>query len=198
MTRAPLIGLLRAVNLGSHNKIAMPRLRDFLLETGMSDPRTLLQSGNFVCGAGSRRGAPPALERLLEQEASRRLGLRTEFFIRPADDWEEVIKRNPFPREAASDPSHLLIMFLKDPPAKDRVAALQQKIAGREQVLPGSHHLYVIYPDGIGRSRLTTAMIEKAVGTRGTARNWNTILKLAAMAASTAGDGRPRRPSKET
>lgn len=197
MTRGALIGLLRAVNIGSHNKIAMPRLREFLLEAGMADPRTLLQSGNFVCGAGSRRGAPPALEELLEREASRRLGLRTEFFIRTTADWDEVIEENPFPREAASDPSHLLVVFLKEPPEKERVAALQKKIAGREQVRPGRHHLYVVYPDGIGRSRLTAALIEKAVGARGTGRNWNTILKLAAMAAP-APAGRPEGPSKES
>ena len=62
------------------------------------------------------------------------------------------------------------------------VAALQQAIVGREVVQAGGHHAYVVYPDGIGRSRLTSALIEKALGTRTTGRNWNTVLKLDALA----------------
>jgi len=61
------------------------------------------------------------------------------------------------------------------------VAALQAAIKGREVVRAKGRHAYIVYPDGIGRSRLTNVMIEKKLGTRGTGRNWNTVLKLAAL-----------------
>jgi uncharacterized protein (DUF1697 family) len=64
------------------------------------------------------------------------------------------------------------------------VAALRAGIAGREVVAPGSRHLYVVYPDGAGESRLTAAVIDSKLGTRCTARNWNTVLKLAALSAA--------------
>jgi len=61
--------------------------------------------------------------------------------------------------------------------------SLGQAIVGREVIRAGGRHLYIVYPDGIGRSRLTNALIEQKLGTQGTARNWNTVLKLAALAA---------------
>ena len=93
-----------------------------------------------------------------------------------------MIARNPLRDEAARDPSHLLVMFLKDAVEAKDVKALQTAITGREIVRGDGKHLYIVYADGIGRSRLTNAAIEKKLGTSGTGRNWNTVLKLGAMA----------------
>jgi uncharacterized protein (DUF1697 family) len=70
-------------------------------------------------------------------------------------------------------------MCLKASPPADRVAALQAAIRGREVVRAAGRHAYIVYPDGIGTSRLTVALIERKLGTRGTGRNWNTVLRLA-------------------
>jgi len=126
---------------------------------------------------------PPTLERLLEAEAEKRLALKTDFFVRTAKEWEGVVAHNPFRKEAMRDPGHLVVMFLKDAPSVTGVKALQKAITGREVVRAAGKHLYIVYPDGIGRSRLTNALIDKQLGTRGTGRNWNTVLKLAALAA---------------
>jgi uncharacterized protein (DUF1697 family) len=75
------------------------------------------------------------------------------------------------------------VMFLKDTPSATGVRALQQAITGPEVVRAAAKHLYIVYPDGIGRSRLTNDLIDRKLGTRGTGRNWNTVLKLAALAA---------------
>lgn len=75
-------------------------------------------------------------------------------------------------------------MFLKDEPPADAVAALRKAIVGRETIAAEARQLYIIYPDGIGRSKLTTSFIEKRIATRGTGRNWNTLIKLAAAAAT--------------
>ena len=174
------IGLLRAVNLAGRNKVRMADLRDLLTELGMEDPRTLLQSGNLVFRAASR--SPKQLERTLERETEKRLDLRTDFFVRTAREWTDIIAGNPFPEEAERDPSHLLVTALKKAPGRAEVKALQQAISGRESVRADGRCAYIYYPDGIGRSRLTTAVIEKQLGTRGTARNWNTVLKLGALA----------------
>jgi uncharacterized protein (DUF1697 family) len=73
-------------------------------------------------------------------------------------------------------------MCLKDVPEKALVKALQAVIVGSELVRADGRHLYIVFPDGIGPSRLTTALIEKTLRTRGTARNWKTVLKLHALA----------------
>jgi uncharacterized protein (DUF1697 family) len=176
------IGLLRAVNLPGHNKIGMVDLRELLAALGMRDVRSLLQSGNLVFRSDIHTATQ--LERVLERGAARRLGLETDFFVRTASDWKAIVAGNPFPEEAERDPSHLLVMFLKAVPNREDVTALQRAINGREVVRAKGRHAYVVYPDGIGRSRLTTALIEKKLATRGTGRNWNTVLKLGALAGA--------------
>jgi uncharacterized protein (DUF1697 family) len=173
------IGLLRAVNLPGHNKVSMADLCGLLAELGLEDGRSLLQSGNLVFRSNARTGTQ--LESLLEHAAEKRLGLRTHFLVRTAADWKVIVADNPFPEEAERDPSHLLVMFLKKTPNRENVTALQKAITGREVLRTQGPHAYVIYPDGIGRSRLTNALIEKMLVTRGTGRNWNTVLKLGAL-----------------
>jgi uncharacterized protein (DUF1697 family) len=172
------IALLRAVNVGGRS-LAMADLREMLVELGLEDVRTLLQSGNAVFESGK---SPAALEVLLEKATAERLGLQTELFVRTAHEWETAIAANPFSREAHDDPSHLLLMPLKTPPKSADVQALTAAIKGRERVATRGRHAYLAYPDGIGRSKLTSAFIESRLRTPGTARNWNTVLKLAALA----------------
>lgn len=174
------IALLRAVNLPSHGKAAMSDLRDHFTALGFAEVKTLLQSGNVVFRGGMREGG--ALERYLETETEKRLGLKTDFFVRTAKEWEALVARNPFPDEAKKDPSHLVVMFLKDAADKKAVAELQAAITGPEVVRAEGRHAYITYPAGIGRSKLTNALIEKKLGTRSTGRNWNTVLKLKALA----------------
>jgi uncharacterized protein (DUF1697 family) len=174
------VTLLRAVNIGSHKPVAMSALRDFATGLGYSDVRTLLQSGNIVFRAETRSAND--LERLLEHEAKLQLGLETDFFVRSAKDWKVLVDRNPFPDAARRDPGHLVVMFLKDAPSAKSLAALRASIRGSEVVDIEGKQAYIIYPDGIGRSRLTNSLIEAKLGTRSTGRNWNTVIKAAALA----------------
>lgn len=160
--------------------MAMADLRDLLTKLGFADARSLLQSGNLVFRSDRRN--PAQLERLLEAEAEKRLGLQTDFFVRSAEEWKELVARNPFRKEAERDPGHLVVLFLKDAPPLEAVKALQAAIKGPEVVRAEGRQAYVVYPIGIGRSRLTHTLIEKKLGTRGTGRNWNTVLKLGALA----------------
>jgi uncharacterized protein (DUF1697 family) len=174
------LALLRAVNLAGHRQVAMADLRELLTKLGFADVRSVLQSGNLVFRSKARSGAP--LERLLETEVEKRLAVQTDFFVRTGEEWEQAIAHNPFREEAERDPSHLVAFFLKDPAAAGDVAALQAAITGREIVRAKGRQAYIVYPDGIGRSRLTSALIERKLGTRATGRNWNTVLRLGALA----------------
>jgi uncharacterized protein (DUF1697 family) len=176
------IGLLRAVNLGAHNKVSMSDLRDLLTGLAARDVTTVLQSGNVVFRSDVRSAA--ALEQQIEGALSKQLSIATDVFVRSAEEWKTLIKANPFPRETKQDPSHLLVMPLKSAPRPASVTALQRAIQGREMVLAKGRCAYIVYADGIGRSRLTNVLIEKHLETRGTGRNWNTVLKLEALADS--------------
>jgi uncharacterized protein (DUF1697 family) len=174
------IALLRAINVGGHAKVAMSDLRDFVAALGFADVQSSLQTGNLRFRGG--RQTDSALERLLEAEAAKRLDLRTDFFVRTAKEWETIVAKNPFHDEARRNPGHLVVMFLKSVPDTNAVAALRAAISGREIVAAEGRQAYIVYPDGIGRSRLTNRVIEAKLGTRGTGRNWNTVLKLADLA----------------
>jgi uncharacterized protein (DUF1697 family) len=174
------LALIRGINVGGHKMIGMADLRDLLTRLGFEDCRSILQSGNLIFQAQKKTTAQ--LERLLEAETEKRLGLETTFFVRTPAEWESVIAQNPFRKEAERDPGHLIVLFLKNAPDAGNVDALRGAIVGREVIQVKGNHAYVVYPDGQGRSRLTNTVIEKKLGTRATGRNWNTVLKLAALA----------------
>jgi uncharacterized protein (DUF1697 family) len=178
MTR--YVALLRAVNLAGKNSVAMADLRAWMEDLGFSNPRTLLQSGNVIFDA--REQAATKLEARLEAEAKKRFKFDITFVARTGDEIAQVLARNPFKKEAAADPGHLLVVFMKDAVVAKNVKALQDAIVGREVLHGDGRHLYVVYPDGVGRSKLTAALIERKLGIAGTARNWNTVRKLQELA----------------
>lgn len=179
------IALLRAINVGGNSKIAMADLKAMFVDLGIDNPQTLLQTGNLVFQ--TTKSTCDKLEAKLERALAERFELTTDVFVRTADEWRHVIAANPFAKEAANDPSHLLIMPLKTAPAKQVVQALQTAIHGREKVAAVGRELFIVYPDGIGRSKLTNKLIESKLGTRGTGRNWNTSVKLEQLAKSVDG-----------
>jgi uncharacterized protein (DUF1697 family) len=174
------IALLRAVNVGGSGKVAMSDLRAMATDMGLEAPRTLLQSGNLVFSAKEKA---EVLESRLEAETATRFGLKTAYLVRTAAEWDALIAANPFPKEAKADPAHLVAMPLKAAPTAASVKALRESIRGRETAECIGRTLYLVYPDGIGTSKLTIALIERKLATIGTGRNWNTVLKLAALAA---------------
>jgi len=154
--------LLRAVNVAGHQPITMADLRATAEKLGFTNVTTLLASGNLVFDGKTT-------EKLLESK------LHTDVFLRSARELDAIVAANPFPKEAKDDPGRLVVLFLKG--AADAVP-LQKAIKGREIARGKGNQIYVYYPDGQGRSKLTNALIEKTLGTRATARNWNTVLKL--------------------
>ena len=174
------IALLRGINVGGHKPVAMSELKAMLTKLGFEDTRSLLQSGNLIFRGDSNDSHD--LESMLEAETRKRLGLQADFMIRSAKEWRRVVERNPFRKEADADPGHLLVMFLKTAPKANEVRAAQDAIVGRETLRADGREMYIVYPDGIGRSRLTNVLLEKKLGARGTARNWNTVQKLLSVA----------------
>jgi uncharacterized protein (DUF1697 family) len=172
-----VVALLRAVNVGGTKAVAMPALCKLLTGLGFTEVKSLLQSGNLVFTCSGNTGA--ALEQKLEAAVAAGLGVQTAFFVRTAREWNAIVAANPYPEAARDDPSHLVVMTFKAAPAAKDVAALRAAIAGRETVAAVGKQLYAVYPDGIGTSKLTNAVIERKLGQTGTARNWNTVLKLA-------------------
>lgn len=182
---ASYLALFRAVNVGGTGAVSMPALRALVTDLGFEDARSWLQTGNIVFRGRSTPG--PALERRLELECARRLGLRTTVMVRTADEWREALAANPFPSEAERDPSHLLVGALKEAPVPEAWKRLAAAARGPEYAAGRGRQAYLVYPAGIGRSKLTLALVERCLGTSATCRNWNTSRKLLELAETSGG-----------
>ena len=174
------VALLRAVNLGPHGKLPMADLRKLLTDLGFDDVRTIVQTGNAVFETG---GKADAIEAKIESALAGQLGLKTIVMVRSAGEWGAAVEANPYPAMARDDPAHLVLLALKAKPDADRLDDLRAAIKGNETVELNGAEAYLTYPDGIGESKLTPAVIERKLGVSGTARNWNTVLKIAAALA---------------
>jgi uncharacterized protein (DUF1697 family) len=158
------IALLRAVNVAGHNRIGMSQLRDLLTELGFAGVRSLLQTGNLIFQSDAETDAD--IEHLLETQARKRLNLRADFVVRTAQEIRTVVAHNPFREEAERDPGHLVVMFLKSAAKAKDMEGLRLASTGPEIIRTKGRELYLVYPNGIGRSRLTNALIERKLGTR--------------------------------
>ena len=184
-----MVALLRAVNVGGRAVLRMADLTSLVANLGYVAPKTLLQSGNIVFGSRAAGKGETAghIEARLEAGLQARLTLTSAVFVRTATEWTDLVAANPFTTEAEAGPSHLLLMLLKDAPSASVVNALQASIKGRERVHAHGRQLYMVYPDGVGHSKLTHVIVERALATRGTARNWNTVRKLQALVGADEG-----------
>jgi uncharacterized protein (DUF1697 family) len=173
------IALLRAVNVGGTSKVTSAELKSFFHALGFNDALTLLNSGNVVFSTNTRK--TPSLEKLLAAEAKKRLGLDTDFMLRDAKQWRTIVFDNPFPTEARSDPARLLFMALTGTPEKGSIRKLEMAIPGGEKFVCRGNALYIFYPNGTSKSKLSVQLINRHLGVRATGRNWNTVLKLLAL-----------------
>jgi len=171
------IALLRGINVGGNNMVSMADLRALLTKLGFADVKTVLQSGNVVFRA--RTQPAPELEARLEKEVARAMGVSCEIHVRTADEWQAMVKANPYGAEAKRDPGHVHVTCFKTPLDKARVKTVQGEITGREVLACDGRHLYMVFPDGMGTSKATPLVARRLPG--GTARNWNTVLKLASL-----------------
>ena len=175
------VGLLRAVNIGPHQRVGMEKLQRLAEGLGYRSVQTLLATGNLVFDGASESTEDVA--RRLEEGVARTFGLRTSVLVRTAAEISGVVSHNPFPEESRRDPAHLVVVFLRDEPTADRWDALRERVRGPEVVRAWGRHAFVHYAAGIGTSRLTAAVIDRSLETVGTGRNWNTVLKIATAAA---------------
>ena len=175
---SPHIALLRAVNVGGR-KVLKDDLLGLAGDLGFDDAKTLLASGNLVLwGKG---GSDADIEQRLEEGLEKRMGLRTEFMVRSPDELKAIIADCPFPDVAETRPAQLLVNFLKLPLPTENIAVLRAAITGRERFEARDKELYIDFIDGIGESMLDRDWKKTKKAPVGTARNWNTVLKLAAM-----------------
>lgn len=164
------VALLRGVNVGGNNKLPMDRLKAIGEAAGFANVRTYIASGNLVFASDESEDAIRAkLDRLIEQEAGKKLGL----LVRSAEELADVAERNPF----ADQPGNRVVaFFVNGQPTLDGMRHQADEVPK-----PGKREIFIHYPSGQARSKLMIPAMKD-----GTARNMNTVAKLAELAKEAA------------
>jgi len=170
--------LLRGVNVGAHNRIQMPSLRELLTEAGFADVRTYVQSGNIVLSSDA---PPAALAQECERLITKGFGLDIDVLARTRDELATVVRNNPL-GQVAVNPKRYQVSFCSAEPAPELIQRLDSLAAPPEQFVAVGRELYAWHPDGIARSRLWAELGGRRLGVTATARNWATVTTLLAMA----------------
>jgi uncharacterized protein (DUF1697 family) len=175
-----VVSMLRAVNVGRHNRIKMEALRALYESLGLPDARTYVQSGNVIFRTAARDLA--LLSGRIEDGFEQSFGFHSHVIVRTSSELRDVIAKNPFATRGGIDPSKLVVMFLArhpDPLARDKILAIK---ADPEEFRIEGRELYIYFPHGMARPKLSAALIERTLQTPGTVRNWNTVTRLLEMA----------------
>ena len=172
--------MLRGVNVGGHNLIKMDALRACFEGMKLRDPQTYVQSGNVIFGA--RDQDLPRLARRIEKAIESTFGFRPDVILRTSAEMQGVIKRNPFATRTGLEPGKLVVTFLPEDPGEEAREAVRQIKTAPDELKIDGRELYIYFPNGMGKSKLPWKKIDKVLKMRGTARNWNSVMKMSEMA----------------
>jgi len=167
------ISLLRGINVGGNKTIRMAELKALYESLGFNGVTTYVQSGNLVFSANSVDTS--ALVARIEAAIAQHFGFGVTVLLRTADDLGRILDHNPFP---GAEPARRHVLFLAATPDPVAAAALHPPVADGEEWRLAGQEIYLHYPNGSGRSKMTGAFFERALGMAATARNWNTVSAL--------------------
>ncbi|HXN91946.1 MAG TPA: DUF1697 domain-containing protein [Candidatus Sulfotelmatobacter sp.] len=170
--------LLRGINLGSRNRIAMSELRACLEKAGFKEVATYLQSGNVLLSSGY---GPDRVGTKVNALIKQRFGIDVAVLVRSRAELAEVVHRNPL-AGVAVDPKRYLVTFLSGILPSGYADGLGSVTAPREPFAVIGREVYSWHPDGVGRSPLWERLAAKTAGITATSRNWSTVTSLLAMA----------------
>lgn len=172
------VALLRGINVGGKNTVPMADLRGWVEEAGGEGVRTYVQSGNVLFDA-----TPAAAARIaaaISAHIKERLDLSVPVVLLTAVEFHQIARTNPYLAEGAPE-NELHVMFLSEAPAPERVAKLDPDRSPPDRFTVAGRALYLHAPNGVARSKLTNAYVDRVLGVTSTARNWRTVGKLLAL-----------------
>ncbi len=170
------VSLFRGINVGGHHTIRMDDLKELHEVLGFKDVSPYRQSGNIVFSSDDADVA--RLRRHIEDGFEQKFGFHVEVIVRTSAELREIIDKNPFQSQPGKESKWVVVLFLAARPDATAQEDLLKTYVGPEELFILGKELYIYYPNGIGRSKLSNSFIEKKLKTFGTARNWNTILQL--------------------
>ena len=170
------VSLFRGINVGGHQMVRMDALKELYASLRFKDIVTYIQSGNIVFT--SEDADLSQLPRLIEEGFAQKFGFHAKVMVRTSDELNDIVDNNPFQNQPMKESKWVVVMFLATRPDNRAQEDLQKTYVGPEELCIIGQEVYIYYPNGIGRSKLSNTFLEKKLKTAGTGRNWNTILQL--------------------
>ena len=178
MARSRHVGLLRGVNVAGRNRLAMSDLCGLFEAAGARDVTTHIQSGNVVFSVEKARAA--GLAQKVAGALSRDHGIHSAVVLRTAQQFEKVARKHPLAEPG--DPEKLLMVgFFLERPTAARVTRLDPDRSPPDSFLVKGQEIYLRYPKGSARSKLSVDYLDRTLETTCTVRNWRTVHKLAEL-----------------
>jgi len=174
-----MIALLRGVNVGGHHKVKMDELRALCQTLKLRDAQTYVQSGNVVFRTDEVDAL--RLAKRLEDAIERKFGFHADIVLRTPAELKKLIAGSPFANRKGLEPGKLVVTFFACDLEEDRCQQIRSLKAEVEEIQLAPRELFIYFPDGMGRSKLVP-LLDRTLKKTGTARNWNTVTKLLAMA----------------
>jgi uncharacterized protein (DUF1697 family) len=173
------VALLRGINVGKHRRVSMAGVKDAFTAAGAEEVETYLQSGNVLF---ETRISAAKMRPAVEKELERRLGHDISVIVRTGADLAKLVAKNPFPKE--SDAKKLHVAFLESAPRRGRIRLVDKERVAPDEFRVAGRAVYLHYPNGYGRSKLTNDYLEKQLAVHSTMRNWRTVSALAERAGA--------------
>jgi uncharacterized protein (DUF1697 family) len=178
-----MVALLRGINVGGNRKVPMVELQSVAAKAGFTEIATYINSGNLIFNSSKLSAEQASL--LLEKGIEKHFGFAVDVVIRTAAQWKKYASKSPFPDATTMRPHLLLLGLSKKPPTRNAVLLLSERANGNERIKIINDAIWVDFATGVGKSKLTPALFDKAVGSSVTMRNWKTVLKLNEMLSQT-------------
>jgi len=175
-----VVAMLRAVNLGPHNRIKMEELRGVCGALKLRDAQTHVQSGNVIFRCDERDTSK--LAKRIEDAIEKKFGFRCDVVCRTTAEMKKVVAKNPFAKRRDIHPGKLLVTFLSDDPGEEARASIRALKIDPEELWIEGRECFVYFPNGMGRSKFNWPKIGRMLKVAGTGRNWNSVTKMLEMA----------------
>ena len=169
------VSLLRGINVGGHNRISMPRLRETYERLGCCEVTTYVQSGNVIFASPDD---PAVISTRAELGLESEMGSRIHVLGRTHKDLSRIVAEDPYPD---AEPAQHHVVFLSGPARPDGIASIAAAALNGEALVARDGEIHLLLPNGLGPSRIPPALTERILGVVPTTRNWRTVRTLSEL-----------------
>jgi len=175
------IAFLRGINVAGQKKVPMAALREILVDAGLNEVKTYIQSGNVVFE--SKIKSASKLQQLIQKAIEDNFGFKVPTLVKSVNEIEEIIAANPFDSAEYLENNRSYFVLLFESPLKEHILSFETMNYPNEEFHISNNCVYLLCKNGYGNAKLSNNLIERKLKITATARNYRTMQKLLELAS---------------